>query len=64
MPVRHARRPNRPGGRLSRRQWAVARGDSPELIARAQGVMLQPNPGGVHDDHLHVRTTCAPEGAP
>ena len=23
--------------------------------------MLQPNPGGVHDDHIHVRTTCAPE---
>jgi penicillin-insensitive murein endopeptidase len=23
--------------------------------------MLQPNPGGVHDDHIHVRTTCAPD---
>lgn len=42
-------------------EWAVARGDSPELIRRAQSVMLQPNPGGVHDDHIHVRTTCAPE---
>jgi penicillin-insensitive murein endopeptidase len=22
--------------------------------------MAQPNPGGVHDDHLHVRTACSP----
>lgn len=41
--------------------WAVARGESPEIIRRAQSMMLQPNPGGVHDDHIHVRTTCAPE---
>lgn len=42
-------------------EWALARGDSVETIRRAQTVMHQPNPGGVHDDHLHVRTTCAPE---
>lgn len=41
--------------------WALARHDSPETIRRAQVVMAQPNPGGVHDDHLHVRTTCSPE---
>jgi penicillin-insensitive murein DD-endopeptidase len=42
-------------------EWALARGESPEIVRRAQSVMLQPNPGGIHDDHLHVRTTCAPE---
>jgi penicillin-insensitive murein endopeptidase len=42
-------------------EWALARGESPEIVRRAETVMLQPNPGGVHDDHLHVRTTCAPE---
>jgi penicillin-insensitive murein endopeptidase len=42
-------------------EWATARGESPEVVRRAQSVMLQPNPGGVHDDHIHVRTTCAPE---
>ena len=43
-------------------EWALARGDSAETIQRAQTVMLQPNPGGVHDDHLHVRTTCSRRG--
>jgi penicillin-insensitive murein endopeptidase len=42
-------------------EWALARGESPEIVRRAQSVMLQPHPGGIHDDHLHVRTTCAPE---
>ena len=41
--------------------WAIARGESPEIIGRAQSVMLQPNPGGVHDDHIHVRTSCSLE---
>jgi penicillin-insensitive murein endopeptidase len=41
-------------------EWALARGESPEIVRRAQSVMLQPNPGGIHDDHIHVRTTCAP----
>jgi penicillin-insensitive murein endopeptidase len=40
-------------------QWALARGDSLETIERAEQVMLQPNPGGIHDDHIHVRTTCS-----
>jgi penicillin-insensitive murein endopeptidase len=40
-------------------EWALARGESAAIIRRAQTVMLQPNPGGVHDDHLHVRTTCS-----
>ncbi|HXX69728.1 MAG TPA: penicillin-insensitive murein endopeptidase [Polyangiaceae bacterium] len=39
-------------------EWALARGDSAETIRRAQAVMLQPGRGGVHDDHIHVRTAC------
>ncbi len=42
-------------------EWALARGDSAETIHRAELVMLQPNPGGVHDDHIHVRTACSPD---
>jgi len=42
-------------------EWAVARGDSIETIRRAQEVMMQPHPGGVHDDHIHVRTACSPD---
>jgi penicillin-insensitive murein endopeptidase len=42
-------------------EWALARGESAEIIGRAQAVMLQPNPGGVHDDHIHVRTACSPD---
>jgi penicillin-insensitive murein endopeptidase len=40
--------------------WARARGDSPETILRAMEVMLEPHPGGPHDDHVHVRTACTP----
>jgi penicillin-insensitive murein endopeptidase len=42
-------------------EWALARGDSTEAIRRAQAVMLQPSHGGVHDDHIHVRTACSPD---
>jgi penicillin-insensitive murein endopeptidase len=38
--------------------WAKARGEPTELIWRAAQVMLQPTPGGPHDDHIHVRTAC------
>lgn len=37
-------------------EWARARGDDPEIIWRAQQVMLLS--GGPHDDHIHVRTAC------
>lgn len=40
-------------------EWAIARGEPGETILRAQQVMLQPEPGGVHDDHMHVRTACS-----
>ncbi len=42
-------------------EWATARGDSIETIHRAEEVMLEPHPGGTHDDHLHVRTSCSPD---
>lgn len=42
-------------------EWARARGESSELVLRAMEVMLQPSPGGPHDDHVHVRTACSPE---
>lgn len=38
--------------------WARARGEPTELLWRAGQLMLQPNPGGPHDDHIHVRTAC------
>jgi len=41
-------------------QWARARGESGETIVRAMEVMRQPNPGGPHDDHVHIRTACSP----
>jgi penicillin-insensitive murein endopeptidase len=40
--------------------WARARGEKPETIVRAMEVMLQPQPGGPHDDHVHIRTACTP----
>ena len=42
-------------------EWAMATGDAPETLRRAQAMMAQPNPGGVHDDHIHVRTACSPD---
>jgi penicillin-insensitive murein DD-endopeptidase len=40
-------------------QWARARGERGDTILRAMDVMLEPHPGGAHDDHVHVRTTCS-----
>jgi penicillin-insensitive murein endopeptidase len=40
-------------------EWALARGESTETIYRAQAVMAQPAHGGIHDDHIHVRTSCS-----
>jgi len=39
-------------------EWAIARGEPSDIVWRAQQVMLEPRPGGAHDDHLHVRTAC------
>jgi penicillin-insensitive murein endopeptidase len=40
-------------------EWAMARGEPAEIVWRASEVMLQPQPGGLHDDHLHARTACS-----
>jgi penicillin-insensitive murein endopeptidase len=40
---------------------AIARGEPPELIHRAQTVMQQPGDSLPHDDHIHVRLACEPE---
>ncbi len=40
-------------------EWASARGEPAETIAHAHDVMAQPQPGGEHDDHIHVRTACS-----
>ena len=42
-------------------EWARARGESADTIVRAMEVMLQPQPGGPHDDHVHIRTACTPD---
>jgi penicillin-insensitive murein endopeptidase len=44
-------------------EWALSRGESSETIRRAREVMLQPKPGGIHDDHIHLRIACSPEEA-
>jgi penicillin-insensitive murein endopeptidase len=42
-------------------EWARARGENAETILRAETVLLEPHPGGPHDDHIHVRTACSSE---
>src|SRR4051794_34573317 len=42
-------------------EWAGARGERADTIARAMDVMLEPHPGGPHDDHIHIRTACSPD---
>ncbi|MDB4945454.1 MAG: hypothetical protein JWP97_4988 [Labilithrix sp.] len=40
-------------------EWARARGESGETLARAMDAMMQPPPPAQsHDDHVHVRTAC------
>lgn len=42
-------------------EWAIARGEPGETIARAMDVLAQPAPPAQnHDDHVHVRTACTP----
>jgi penicillin-insensitive murein endopeptidase len=43
--------------------YALARGDDPEIVWRAETVMLQPGDSLPHDDHLHLRVACSPEAA-
>jgi penicillin-insensitive murein endopeptidase len=39
-------------------EWARSKGEPPETIRRAEEALLEPHPGGPHDDHVHVRVTC------
>ena len=34
-------------------------GGALETIRRAEDVLLEPKPGGAHDDHAHVRVACS-----
>jgi penicillin-insensitive murein endopeptidase len=40
---------------------AIARGEDPELVWRAQTVLLEPLDSLPHDDHLHLRIACPPD---
>lgn len=40
--------------------YALAKGEDPELVWRAQNVMLEPPDSLPHDDHLHLRVACSP----
>jgi penicillin-insensitive murein endopeptidase len=42
---------------------ARALGEPPELLSRAETVMLQPSDSLPHDDHVHLRIACTPEEA-
>lgn len=39
--------------------WAIAHGEPEQLVMHAAQVLLEPRPGGAHDDHFHVRTYCS-----
>jgi penicillin-insensitive murein DD-endopeptidase len=40
-------------------EWARAKGEPPEVLKRAEEVLLEPKPGGAHDDHTHIRVACS-----
>ncbi len=42
---------------------ARALGEPPELVWRAETVMLQPSDSLPHDDHVHLRIACSPDEA-
>jgi penicillin-insensitive murein endopeptidase len=44
-------------------EHARARGEDPELVWRAENVLLQPKDSASHDDHLHLRIACTPDEA-
>jgi penicillin-insensitive murein DD-endopeptidase len=44
-------------------EYALARGEDPELVWQAENLLLQPTDSAAHDDHLHVRIGCSPEEA-
>ncbi len=42
-------------------KWAKANGKDPELIRRAEQVMMLPAWAKLHDNHIHARVLCTPE---
>lgn len=44
-------------------EYAIARGESAELIWRAQNVLLEPGDSLSHDDHIHLRVACSAEAS-
>jgi penicillin-insensitive murein DD-endopeptidase len=42
-------------------EYALARGEDPELVWHAESLMLQPRNALPHDDHFHLRIACSPE---
>jgi len=43
--------------------YARARGEPPNLVWRAETVLIQPGNTLAHDDHIHLRIACTPEEA-
>jgi penicillin-insensitive murein endopeptidase len=41
-------------------EYARARGEDPEIVWRAESVMMEPWDSLPHDDHLHLRLACTP----
>ena len=44
-------------------EYALARGEDPAIVWRAESVMMEPWDSLPHDDHLHLRLACSPEEA-
>jgi penicillin-insensitive murein endopeptidase len=44
-------------------EWAIAKGEDPEVVWQAEVVMKQPGDSAAHDDHVHVRLACTPDEA-
>lgn len=44
-------------------EYARARGEPDETVARAEAVLHQPGDSLPHDDHLHLRVACSPDDA-
>jgi penicillin-insensitive murein DD-endopeptidase len=42
-------------------EYAVARGETDELVLRSAKLLVQPGDSSPHDDHIHVRIACTPE---
>jgi penicillin-insensitive murein endopeptidase len=45
-------------------EYAVAHGEDPALVDRAEQLLHQPGDSAPHDDHLHVRIFCSSEDRP